>query len=206
MNYDHFKIGIPIYYKKYRTILPEGSDPLVELFAKKIYKVAVRRRLVYYVEMDFYEHTVFVKFYPKILEAEPEKFKKVGIGLSTPEIRKLLFTCCKIVFDEMSISPEKVYAFVAQVYAKDNTHKRKKSVRFSVYKKIVTTYFNEEDYIHFNMEAYNFYCITPNKNAPTFIPILQKLVDQVSENNYMINEFVTIAQLQEWDRRLNESI
>jgi hypothetical protein len=120
------------------------------------------------------------------------------MGLKIAEVRKLLYTCCVLVYKEIQMSPQKVFSFVAQIYDRDNLLKRKKSIRFSVYKKMVTTYFNDRDYIHFNLEAYNFYCITRIENTTKFLPILQELTDAVSQDNHLLNEFVTIAQLQEW--------
>ena len=198
MQNSHYKIGSPIYNQRFRQSLEANEDPLSVLFAKKIYKINVRPKLVYYIELDYYEHTVFIKFYPKIMESEPDKFKKVGMGLKIAEVRKLLYTCCVLVYKEIQMSPQKVFSFVAQIYDRDNLLKRKKSIRFSVYKKMVTTYFNDQDYIHFNLEAYNFYCITRIENTTKFLPILQELTDAVSQDNHLINEFVTIAQLQEW--------
>jgi hypothetical protein len=201
MQNSHYKIGTPIYNQRFRQSLEANEDPLSVLFAKKIFKIIVRPKLVYYIELDYYEHTVFIKFYPKIMESEPDKFKKVGMGLKIAEVRKLLYTCCVLVYDEIQMSPQKVFSFVAQIYDRDNLLKRKKSIRFSVYKKIVTTYFNDRDYIHFNLEAYNFYCITRIENTTNFLPILQELTDAVSQHNHLINEFVTIAQLQEWSQQ-----
>lgn len=198
MQNRHYKIGSPIYNQRFRQSLEANEDPLSVLFAKKIYKINVRPKLVYYIELDYYEHTVFIKFYPKIMESEPDKFKKVGMGLKIAEVRKLLYTCCVLVYEEIQMSPQKVFSFVAQIYDRDNLLKRKKSIRFSVYKKMVTTYFNDRDYIHFNLEAYNFYCITRIENTTKFLPILQELTDAVSQDNHLLNEFVTIAQLQEW--------
>jgi hypothetical protein len=198
MQNSHYKIGSPIYNQRFRQSLEANEDPLSVLFAKKIYKINVRPKLVYYIELDYYEHTVFIKFYPKIMESEPDKFKKVGIGLKIAEVRKLLYTCCVLIYEEIQMSPQKVFSFVAQIYDRDNLLKRKKSIRFSVYKKMVTTYFNDRDYIHFNLEAYNFYCITRIENTTKFLPILQELTDAVSQDNHLLNEFVTIAQLQEW--------
>jgi hypothetical protein len=198
MQNSHYKIESPIYNQRFRQSLEANEDPLSVLFAKKIYKINVRPKLVYYIELDYYEHTVFIKFYPKIMESEPDKFKKVGMGLKIAEVRKLLYTCCVLVYKEIQMSPQKVFSFVAQIYDRDNLLKRKKSIRFSVYKKMVTTYFNDKDYIHFNLEAYNFYCITRIENTTKFLPILQELTDAVSQDNHLLNEFVTIAQLQEW--------
>ncbi|MEY4895037.1 MAG: hypothetical protein RL751_1862 [Bacteroidota bacterium] len=201
MQNSHYKIGTPIYNQRFRQSLEANEDPLSVLFAKKIFKIIVRPKLVYYIELDYYEHTVFIKFYPKIMESEPDKFKKVGMGLKIAEVQKLLYTCCVLIYEEIQMSPQKVFSFVAQIYDRDNLLKRKKSIRFSVYKKIVTTYFNDRDYIHFNLEAYNFYCITRIENTTKFLPILQELTDAVSQDNHLLNEFVTIAQLQEWSQQ-----
>lgn len=126
MQNNHYKIGTPIYNQRYRQSLEANEDPLSVLFAKKIYKIKVRQKLVYYIELDYYEHTVFIKFYPKIIESEPSKFKKVGIGLKIAEIRKLLYTCCVLVYQEIQMNPQKVFSFVAQIYDRDNLLKRKK--------------------------------------------------------------------------------
>ena len=126
MQNSHYKIGSPIYNQRFRQSLEANEDPLSVLFAKKIYKINVRPKLVYYIELDYYEHTVFIKFYPKIMESEPDKFKKVGMGLKIAEVRKLLYTCCVFVYKEIQMSPQKVFSFVAQIYDRDNLLKRKK--------------------------------------------------------------------------------
>jgi hypothetical protein len=54
MQNSHYKIGIPIYNQRYRQSLEAIEDPLSVLFAKKIHKINVRPKLVYYIELDYY--------------------------------------------------------------------------------------------------------------------------------------------------------
>ena len=93
---------------------------------KKGYKITVRSRLIYKFELFYYEHFVFVKFYPSKFQASADKYSRSNIGLKVAETRKLLNTCCKIVHLEMNKNEneDKIYAFFGQWYEKDNRLKR----------------------------------------------------------------------------------
>jgi hypothetical protein len=65
--------------------------------------------------------------------------------------------------------------------------------RQSLYKKQVTTFFNNEDYVHFNYEPFNFYCISKVEES-LFIKRLQHLLDALSIDENLSNQFMTDRQ------------
>lgn len=192
MPFNSFKYGNPIYHTQKCDSDPTNIDPFGLKF-KKIYKISVRVKLKYHIEIYYYEHFAFVKFYPKVFESYPDKYKKVGMKLTIREKRMLLNTCCDIVYKEIKKTPSIIFAFIAQVYDRDNVLNRLLTVRFSLYKKQVTTFFNSDDYVHFNYEPFNFYCITKIDEF-TFIKRLQSLLDVLMTNEELSSQFMTDRQ------------
>ena len=198
----YFNYGSPIYHQN-----KIGTDPsnsfFLELKGKKIYKVKVRNKIKYFIELYYYEHFVFVKFYPKLLENDPDKYKKVGVGLTIKEKRKLLMTCCDIVAKEMFRDSDQIFAFVAQIYERDNDKKRLTSKRFQWYVKQVATFFNNVDYEHFVFEPFNFYSL--NKvSVPDLQQKIKWLFEQTELNVDLLNELITDEMKLELSKRFSQ--
>ena len=98
----------------------------------KSFKVKIRRKLVYIIELYCFGNYAFIKFHPKIYENSNDKYKLVGMDLRIGQIRKLLNTCCKIILREIDKNedPSLVYGLIGQWYEKDNLQKRIVTKRF----------------------------------------------------------------------------
>lgn len=188
---EPYKYGNPILHSQQcETYL--DNDDLFGLRSKKIYKIKVRKKMVYIFELFYYEHFVFAKYYPKIHEDNKSRYSLTNIGLYEYEKRRLLSTCCHILLDEIKKHPHLIYSYVAQVYDRDRIKERKISVRGSIYKKLVSTFFMNEELIHFNNDHFNFYCVAVKERVPEeiFIKRLQFLADRLKDRSELISEFV----------------
>jgi|GEM_PF-5133937 len=189
-NNKCFNYGSPIYHNLKKSSDPEDILSL-GLKHKKIYKVKIRKKIKYLIEIYYYENIAFVKFYPKLHENNPDKYKMVGMNLTFPEKRMLLNTCCDIVSKEIEKSPEIIYSFIAQVYDRDNEKEREMSIRFSVYRKVVTTLFKTSLYDHFNIEEINFYCISKKENKKFNHNLGEFLSAAMASKENIVFEFMT---------------
>ncbi len=146
--------------------------------------------MIYLIELFYYEELTFIKFYPKIHENNPNRYKVCDIGLSNSEKRKLLNTCCSIVHDEIEKDKERLFAFVAQIYDRDNEKKREISVRFSIYRKQVTTFFKLENYSHLMIKDFNFYCMAKASNK-SFSKKIEAFITKAKKQESLVMEFIT---------------
>ncbi len=194
MSYSILRYNNPIYSSSITPFDP--SDKILGLSSKCIYKVKIRNKIVYHIELYFYKDFGFIKFYPKKFENDPNRYKRVGIGLTLIEKRSLFMTCCEIVSKYSEKNPDLIYAFVAQVYDRDNDLDRLISIRYSIYKKLVTTYFSSDEYLHFSMDHFNFYAISKMSESD-FIKKLQALIDKVEQDEDFCFQFMTQKQQQE---------
>jgi hypothetical protein len=158
----------------------------------KQYKITVRPRLVYIVELFDYDSYVFLKFHPKIHESNPERYQITDIGLSFGEIRKLLNTCCRIVLTviEKQDNIDTIYSFFGQWYDKDNKLQRLTAKRFSLYEKQVSTFFSNENFFHYKREEINLYCLCSIKNKQ-FENQVHQLLDKLTIDINFIAQFMT---------------
>lgn len=143
----------------------DQNDPLnIELYngVFKIdqYKVKIRSRIVYLIEIHYYERLAFLKFLPKILENSEDKFKQIGLGLKVGEIRKLIRTCSFLINSILEKNNQLNFAFFGQVYDKDDEKNRLVSKRFELYKKQVVTDFYSEKIRHLEFEMLNFFTVS----------------------------------------------
>jgi hypothetical protein len=173
------------------TGVPYASDSFHPKRIKQ-FKITVRPRLVYIVELFNYDGYAFLKFHPKIHDSNPEKYQITNIGLKFGEIRKLLNTCCKIVLNEIEKeeNANTVYSFFGQWYNKDNQLQRLSAKRFSLYEKQVTTFFSNDNFFHFKQKEINLYCLCSTKNTLFEDQVLQ-LLDKLTVNNDFIAQFMT---------------
>ena len=143
----------------------DQNDPInIELYNGVVkidqYKVKIRLRLIYLIEIHYYERFASIKFYPKILENSENKYKQVGIGLKIGEIRRLIRTCSNLIKSLLIQNSNYNFAFFGQVYDKDDVKKRLISRRFELYKKQVTSDFYSEKIKHLEFEMMNFYTVS----------------------------------------------
>ncbi len=127
---------------------------------KKRYKIKVRKKIIYYIDLHYYEKYVFLKYFPAKHNNNPDKFKIVGLGLKISEVRGIIHTCTEIIKIEFSQNNSFHYAIIGQPYDKDDELNRIESIRFSIYKKQISTFISAEKLTHLNIPLINFYAIS----------------------------------------------
>jgi hypothetical protein len=173
----------------------DQNDPLnIELYSGvyKIdqYKIKIRNKLVYLIELHYFEKFIFIKFYPKILENSDAKYKSIGMGLKISEIRKLIRTCSDLINRILKSNPLFNFAFFGQVYDKDDEKGRLISKRFELYKKQVATDFYSEKIKHLEFEMLNFYTISL-KTEDEFNADISSFIEFVKFNPNKFQSFMT---------------
>lgn len=158
----------------------------------KSFKIKIKQRLVYIVEIYYFKEYAFIKFHPKLHENNINKYQIIDMGMNVENIKKLLNTCCKIILDEIDKSEhaDMIYAFFGQWYDKDNLKERLVSKRYNLYKKQVTTFFSVENFSHYYLEIINFYCISPIENRQ-FIKQVEKLREVLANDLEFTELFMT---------------
>ncbi len=173
----------------------DQNDPLnIELYngVFKIdqYKVKIRSRIVYLIEIHYYERFAFLKFYPKILENSEDKFKQIGLGLKVGEIRKLIRTCSFLINSILEKNNQINFAFFGQVYDKDDEKNRLVSKRFELYKKQVVTDFYSEKIRHLEFEMLNFFTVSL-KSEKDFEEDIEHFIEYVKFHQDKFQSFMT---------------
>jgi hypothetical protein len=173
----------------------DQNDPLnIELYngVFKIdqYKVKIRSRIVYLIEIHYYERFAFLKFYPKILENSEDKFKQIGLGLKVGEIRKLIRTCSFLINSIVEKNNQLNFAFFGQVYDKDDEKNRLVSKRFELYKKQVVTDFYSEKIRHLEFEMLNFFTVSL-KSEKDFEEDIEHFIEYVKFHQDKFQSFMT---------------
>jgi hypothetical protein len=173
----------------------DQNDPLnIELYngVFKIdqYKVKIRSRIVYLIEIHYYERFAFLKFFPKILENSEDKFKQIGLGLKVGEIRKLIRTCSFLINSIVEKNNQLNFAFFGQVYDKDDEKNRLVSKRFELYKKQVVTDFYSEKIRHLEFEMLNFFTVSL-KSEKDFEEDIEHFIEYVKFHQDKFQSFMT---------------
>lgn len=194
-------------YKSFRYTLLKNANltgitytiDYFEATGIKQYKISIRKKLVYIVELYDYNGFVFLKFHPKIHELNPDRYQITRMGLTHSEKRKLLNTCCLIVLDEIDKQPKEdiIYAFFGQWYDKDNQQNRLFAKRFNLYEKQVTTFFSIEQFKHFKFDPINLYCLSTIQNNK-FKSLILDLLQTLSENQDFVARFMTKRAVDEY--------
>lgn len=158
----------------------------------KTYKIKIRKKLIYKVELFYYKRFAFIKFHPAKMDNSPDKYKFVGVGLRIGEIKGLLYTCSNIVKDELQKYTDYNFAFIGQPYDKDDKKQRRVAKRFDLYiKQVSTDFYDENDGIkHFYIEDLNFYTIY-KKDDKKFKKDVTKFIEYIKNNDSIMQDCMT---------------
>ena len=91
------------------------------------------------------QHFYGIKFYLKSDTLNPNKFNKLS-GLFEP--RPVINTCIAILMELASMNPEASFGFIGANLIGESEQETK---RFRVYNTILTTYFSEAQYLHYQI-------------------------------------------------------
>lgn len=133
---------------------------------------------VYLVRVECYPNYFFgVKFYLKSDESSPKKYNRLT-GLNEP--RPIINTCILIMLDLSQQYPRSSFGFIG---SNINGESHFLTKRFKVYSKIISTYFSEDNFLHYQIDDKSTYAMvrqTEIKNNP-------HLIDEIS--NYFSDNY-----------------
>lgn len=119
------------------------------------------KSVLFLVVIHSYKGYSMIKFYPKFLKSNPNRFSLRGSDFhhefGNGEIRKLLKKCGDVMYYYLETYPENYIGFIGQTDERDNLIKRSRSnsQRFSIYEVFVNTYFTRPKYRILNNTRFN---------------------------------------------------
>ena len=137
-----------------------------------------KSRRWYIVRVEEHPHHFYgIKFYLKSDTLNPHKFNKLS-GLFEP--RPVINTCIAILMELASKNPEASFGFIGANLIGESEQETK---RFRVYKTILTTYFSEEQYLHYQILEKSAYALI-SRSALNSNPDLIMQVSTYFSDNY----------------------
>lgn len=112
----------------------------------------------YIVRVEQYPHDFYgVKFYLKADTQNPHKYNRLT-GLNEP--RPVINTCIDILLKISDENPRASFGFIGSNLLEEGMAETK---RFRVYRRILTTYFSEREFYHYQMTEQSAYALIRRK-------------------------------------------
>ena len=128
---------------------------------------STRTKKWYIVRVEQYPNDFFgVKFYLKDDRLNPHKYNRLT-GLNEP--RPIIYTCIAILMELAEQYPNSSFGFIGANLLGESERETK---RFRVYRRVLTTYFSEEYYLHYQIVEKSAYALvrkTVLENNPNII-------------------------------------
>lgn len=115
-------------------------------------KGVIEKKRGYLIDLYHYKGFAMLKYYPRHLKDNPNKFKmrcdELGYKLNVEQIRALFWECAKIMKEYLDSNPNNFVGFVGQPDKKDDSEKRRRSIaqRASIYNRYVDSLFKTPKY------------------------------------------------------------
>ena len=139
---------------------------------------STRTKRWYIVRVEQYPHEFFgIKFYLKDDRLNPHKYNRLT-GLNEP--RPVVNTCIAILMELAAQYPNSSFGFIGANMLGESEAETK---RFRVYRRILTTYFSEEHYLHYQLVEKSAYALV-RKQALSRNPNLIKEISTYFSDNY----------------------
>lgn len=131
----------------------------------------------YIVRVEEYPNQFYgIKFYLKSDSLNPHKFNRLS-GLFEP--RPVINTCIAILMELASTNPEASFGFIGANLIGESEEETK---RFRVYKTILTTYFSEAHYLHYQILEKSAYALISRRVIESNPDIIQEISTYFSDN------------------------
>lgn len=115
---------------------------------------STRTKKWYIVRVEQYPNDFFgIKFYLKDDRLNPHKYNRLT-GLNEP--RPIIYTCIAILMELAELYPNSSFGFIGANLIGENEQETK---RFRVYRRILTTYFSEEHFLHYQIVEKSAYAL-----------------------------------------------
>ena len=131
----------------------------------------------YIVRVEQYPHDFYgIKFYLKADSRSPRKYNRLT-GLNEP--RPIINTCIAILMDLAEQYPNSSFGFIGANCIGESERETK---RFRVYRRVLTTYFSEEHYLHFQIVEKSAYALVRKTTIETNPNIIREISTYFSDN------------------------
>ena len=139
---------------------------------------STRTKKWYIVRVEQYPNDFFgVKFYLKDDRLNPHKYNRLT-GLNEP--RPIIYTCIAILMELAEQYPNSSFGFIGANLLGESERETK---RFRVYRRVLTTYFSEEYYLHYQIVEKSAYALV-RKNVLENNPNIINEISTYFSDNY----------------------
>ena len=121
---------------------------------------------------DFYG----IKFYLKDDRLNPHKYNRLT-GLNEP--RPIIYTCIAILMELAEQNPNASFGFIGANLLGESDYETK---RFRVYRRVLTTYFSEEHFLHYQIVEKSAYALVRRHVVDNNPEIIKEISTYFSDN------------------------
>lgn len=138
---------------------------------------STRTKKWYIVRVEQYPNDFFgIKFYLKDDRLNPHKYNRLT-GLNEP--RPIIYTCIAILMELAEQYPNSSFGFIGANLLGESENETK---RFRVYRRILTTYFSEEHYLHYQIIEKSAYALVRRQVLENNPNIIKEISTYFSDN------------------------
>ena len=131
----------------------------------------------YIVRVEQYPNEFYgIKFYLKADSRSPHKYNRLT-GLNEP--RPIINTCIAILMEIAKQNPNSSFGFIGANIIGESEHETK---RFRVYRRVLTTYFSEKHYLHFQIIEKSAYALIRKSTIENNPNIIEEISTYFSDN------------------------
>ena len=131
----------------------------------------------YIVRVEQYPNQFFgIKFYLKADSLNPHRYNRLT-GLNEP--RPIIRTCIALLMELAAQHPDASFGFIGSNLIGESENQTK---RFRFYKHMITTYFSEEKYYHYQILEKSAYALVSRKALTTNPDLIAQISTYFSDN------------------------
>ena len=136
-----------------------------------------RTKKWYIVRVEQYPNDFYgIKFYLKDDRLNPHKYNRLT-GLNEP--RPIIYTCIAILMELAEQNPNASFGFIGANLPGESDHETK---RFRVYRRVLTTYFSEEHFLHYQIVEKSAYALVRRHVVNNNPEIIKEISTYFSDN------------------------
>ena len=138
---------------------------------------STRTKKWYIVRVEQYPNDFYgIKFYLKDDRLNPHKYNRLT-GLNEP--RPIIYTCIAILMELAEQNPNASFGFIGANLLGESERETK---RFRVYRRVLTTYFSEEHFLHYQIVEKSAYALVRRHVVDNNPEIIKEISTYFSDN------------------------
>ena len=138
---------------------------------------STRTKKWYIVRVEQYPNDFYgIKFYLKDDRLNPHKYNRLT-GLNEP--RPIIYTCIAILMELAEQNPNASFGFIGANLLGESDYETK---RFRVYRRVLTTYFSEEHFLHYQIVEKSAYALVRRHVVDNNPEIIKEISTYFSDN------------------------